>query len=64
MLEVSEGKYVFTKGGGIYYIKEVVTQGELYKGIKATAYDKSLYYIKQEDIEHIADEICKNISIE
>ncbi len=64
MLEVSKGKYVFTKGGRIYYIKEVLIQGELYKGIKATASDKSLYYIKQEDIEHIADEICKNISIE
>ena len=37
MLEVSKGKYVFTKGGRIYYIKEVLIQGELYKGIKATA---------------------------
>lgn len=64
MFEVSDGKYVVTKGGGIYYIKEVVTPGELYKGMKATAYDKSLYYIKQENIEDIADEICKNISIE
>lgn len=61
--KIKVGQYVFTKDGNILYVKDILGGGLLCDMDIGQHGDKKLT-ISVENIERVADEICKNVIVE
>lgn len=58
------GKYAFIKGGGCLYIKSYDEKNDSYLGVNTDKNDKFEMVFHESEVEHYADEVCKNVIIE
>lgn len=57
-------QYAFTKDGRTIFVDEIIEEGKLYRGRNIDIGGLPVVELKHEEISHLADEICKAVTIE